>query len=482
MSMNNKRIILIGGCGFVGENLAIALHLLSHTILILDLAPLPDSLQQFKKILFAKCNILDAPELQRLIGKFKPNLVIHLASWGMSGSPMLSLACRRINVKGTHEVLKCCINNNIPNFIYTSTYNVVYGGKEIVHGNEDLPYFPLEEHSDHYAPSKAIAEKMVLNFNGELMKNGKPLRTSCIRPAAIYGEAEQRHLPRILKHIDGGLLFFKIGAATVDWLHVENMVDAFLLLVHKLFVAESINTSLQAAPAGQAYFISDGTPIDNFEFFRPLIEARGRSFPSLTVPTWIMLIIASMCEFSYHVTKFCGFPLEPLLTRSEVLKVGYTHYCSIEKARKELGYKPEVTSVQGAERLANFYSKTVSNENFFEFSVLIWWILVIGGMSLTGMLGGMVSKECIASSPFLTFFDGIAKGIFHSQENIMIVFQLAVATHVLEATWAIKVAREDGCSNTWWMWFIQTLVLGYPSLGLLYKRRQWLRNRTSTTD
>jgi hypothetical protein len=35
---------------------------------------------------------------------------------------------------------------------------------------------------------------------------------------------EQRHLPRILQLIDCGLFFFRIGSATVDWVHVDNLV------------------------------------------------------------------------------------------------------------------------------------------------------------------------------------------------------------------------------------------------------------------
>jgi hypothetical protein len=49
-----------------------------------------------------------------------------------------------------------------------------------------------------------------------------------IRPAAIYGEHETRHLPRIVKYMDAGLFRFRIGdpAAMVDWLHVDNLVSS----------------------------------------------------------------------------------------------------------------------------------------------------------------------------------------------------------------------------------------------------------------
>ena len=38
-----------------------------------------------------------------------------------------------------------CIKHNIPRLVYTSTCNVVFGGKIIENGDESLPYFPIEK-------------------------------------------------------------------------------------------------------------------------------------------------------------------------------------------------------------------------------------------------------------------------------------------------------------------------------------------------
>jgi nucleoside-diphosphate-sugar epimerase len=225
-----KRVVLFGGCGYVGENLCISLHLLGYSILVLDVLPLPKSLYSFSKVFYAKCDLTDGEAVDLYIQKFKPVIVVHLASWGMSGSGMLSKRCYNINVLGTENLLSSCLKYNVQNFIYTSTYNVVFGGQPIINGNENLEYFSETAHSDEYSRSKTIAEKIVLQSNGKLMNNGLPLRSSSIRPAAIYGEGEQRHLPRILQHIDMGVFCFKIGSATVDWVHVENLVSITKIL------------------------------------------------------------------------------------------------------------------------------------------------------------------------------------------------------------------------------------------------------------
>lgn len=154
-------------------------------------------------ILYQRIDI--AKEEGRLIevfSTFQPEIVISVAGWGMSGADMLSPLCYTINVQGTENILTACKVAGVQFFIYTSTYNVIFGGEEILGSNEDTPYFPLDQHTDEYSKSKALAEQMVLQANGQTVCDGRTLCTSVLRPAAIYGETEQRHLPRIVKHID----------------------------------------------------------------------------------------------------------------------------------------------------------------------------------------------------------------------------------------------------------------------------------------
>jgi nucleoside-diphosphate-sugar epimerase len=150
--------------------------------------------------------------------------------------------------------------------VYTSTTNVIFCGEPIINGDETLPYAPNEKHVDHYSRTKSIAEQIVLQANGSKVAGGKILYTCAIRPAGIYGEGEQRHLPRIVGYIERGLFKITYGSKDnlVEFVHVDNLV-----LSHKL-AAVSLASNDRAA-AGQAYFISDGQPVNNFEFFRPLV-------------------------------------------------------------------------------------------------------------------------------------------------------------------------------------------------------------------
>ncbi len=224
-SMSSRRILITGGCGYVGQNLAVALVEKGFSVLIMDMSNYPSHLYKYPNIYFSKIDLCDVEEVEKRIAGFNPILIIHLASWGMSGEGMLSELCHKINVQGTETLLSACFKYNISKFIYTSSYNVIFGGKEIVNGDETTPYFPETMQVDQYSRSKTAAEKLVLKANGNLLKNCEPFFSCSLRPAAIYGEGELRHLPRIVKHLDSGLFLMKIGEATVDWVHIDNLVS-----------------------------------------------------------------------------------------------------------------------------------------------------------------------------------------------------------------------------------------------------------------
>ncbi|KAK3232886.1 hypothetical protein CYMTET_56790 [Cymbomonas tetramitiformis] len=102
-----------------------------------------------------------------------------------------------------------CIAAGVARLVYTSTYNVVFGGVPISNGSELLPYYPAEKHVDKYSASKTVAEQLVLSANGAYLPEGssgsypqRQLATCAIRSAAIYGEGEERHFPRIVRSMN----------------------------------------------------------------------------------------------------------------------------------------------------------------------------------------------------------------------------------------------------------------------------------------
>ncbi|CAL8349956.1 unnamed protein product [Merluccius merluccius] len=340
MSSKRKDTCLVtGGSGYFGYRLACSLHAEGATVILFDVTPvcgeLPDGMA------FLEGDIREYAHVARAVSGV--DCVFHIASYGMSGREQLNRRLiEEVNVRGTENVLKACVENGVRKLVYTSTFNVVFGGQVIENGDESLPYLPLRLHPDHYSRTKSLAEMAVMRADGTALEGGGGggggggvLRTCALRPAGIYGPGEQRHLPRIVGYIESGVFRFVYGdpGSRVEFVHVDNLVSA-----HKL-AAEALTPGREPSAAGQAYFISDGRPVNNFEFFRPLVEGLGYPFPTLRLPLSLVYYLAFLTEMVHHlVGRLYNF--QPLLTRTEVYKTGVTHYFSMAKAKAELRYEP----------------------------------------------------------------------------------------------------------------------------------------------
>ena len=91
--------------------------------------------------------------------------------------------------------------------------------------------------------------------------------------------------------------------------------------------------------AGKPYNISDGYPVEPYVFLKPLFDAMDQPLPYITIPYFIVHLMAWLSEI-LHVLVREWFWFEPIVTRNEACKVCTSHWCNIEKARKELGFVP----------------------------------------------------------------------------------------------------------------------------------------------
>ncbi|XP_066026724.1 short-chain dehydrogenase/reductase family 42E member 1-like isoform X2 [Pocillopora verrucosa] len=282
--VQGRKILVTGGGGYFGHKLGNELKKLGAVVVLFDISwPLDDVV--YEQMECFQGDITSKEDVRKIFISHQIDVVFHSASYGMSGR---------------------------------------------------------EQHPDHYSRTKSIAEQTVLNANGLLLKDGKILKTCALRPAGIYGEGELRHLPRIVSYIERGLFAFTYGQddSIVDFVHVNNLVQAHILAGKTLMEADSI-------AAGEAYFISDDSPVNNFEFFRPLVEGLGYKFPKLKLPITLVYMVAFLTELVHSVIGRYIYNFQPLLTRTEVYKTAVTHYFSMKKARSHFGYSPQKYSLEG---------------------------------------------------------------------------------------------------------------------------------------
>nr|KAF6442209.1 short chain dehydrogenase/reductase family 42E, member 2 [Rousettus aegyptiacus] len=329
-----QKVVVTGGGGYLGFSLGSSLAKSGTSVVLLDLRKPQWELCPGTE--FIQADVRDEDALVRAFEGV--DCVFHMASHGMSGAEKLQKEqIESTNVGGTKRVIEVCVRQRVPRLVYTSTVNVVFGGRPIEQGDEDsVPYVPLEKHMDHYSRTKAIADQLTLMANGTPLPGGGTLRTCVLRPPGIYGPEEQRHLPRVASHIKKRLFLFRFGdrGTRMNWVHVRNLVQAHVL------AAEALTAARGYVASGQAYYINDGESVNIFEWMAPLFEKLGYSQPWIQVPTsWVYLTAILMENVHLALRPICSLP--PLLTRSEVSgPVAVTHTFRIAKARAQLGYAP----------------------------------------------------------------------------------------------------------------------------------------------
>eukprot|EP00053_Salpingoeca_punica_P013881 m.125961 g.125961 ORF g.125961 m.125961 type:complete len:392 (-) comp16326_c0_seq1:1649-2824(-) len=344
-----RSVLVTGAAGYVGRRLARELLALDVGYLALTDLVLPPNRPEYQdpRVSLFPGDIRNKADVLQAMKTCQ--FVFHVASYGMSGNAMLDVdTIRAVNVQGTKNVLEACRENSVPYLIYVSTYNVVFHGQEIINGNNSLPFVPDDKHEDEYSRTKAIAEQYVLSHSSVAT------RTCSIRPAAIYGEGEERHMPRIVRMINWGLGFFAIGSRSIlcDWVYVDN-------LVHGMLCAAASLAENRDGVSGHAFHIADGQPVNNFEFIKEVLGQPSLFW--LRMPSSVMFSIATLFDnLSRALPSSMRFT--PFLTKGEVCKVGYTHYMDMREAQQQIGYVPVVEHKVAVARTRAFFEDTVASQ------------------------------------------------------------------------------------------------------------------------
>jgi 3beta-hydroxy-delta5-steroid dehydrogenase/steroid delta-isomerase len=348
-----------------------------------------------------------------------------------------------INVLGTRNALEAAAEAGVQRFVYTSTNNVTFDGP-VEDGDETWPY--VVKPQDLYTETKILAEKAVLEANG---RGG--MLTCAIRPGGIYGPGEQLFLPTVVEQCAAGRLMAVIGdgSALSDNTYIDNLSDGHIEAARHLLP--------ESALQGQAYFITDGNPINYFEFFRPLVDAMGLRFPTRHIPGAPLYALAAVWEFLHWAIKLPP----PLLTRLEVRKITVSHYSSIDKARRDFGWQPPVSVAEATDRAAAYCKEILATRESVERPHWAWWIAILGGLTLLGVL---------TLSPAAHGWWSANVTSWTPRWLLAPIFVWAVLLHVYKGMKAVRLAEQAGLHQTSLGWGWQTFLLGFASLGLLEKR------------
>ena len=247
MQFKKKRILITGAAGFFGSHIASRALLEESELAIIDIlndetSPVLQKNKNIKelelinplkdnKFEFHNADIRDPSSMKKILEKFKPNIVIHVAALTMDRRSMDAAGEFILtNVYGTQNILDNLVDiKELEQFIFISTRSAI--------GEVETPSSAIKE-INHFRPinpygaSKAAAEGFIHSWHNDTKKSVKICR---MQP--LYGP-RCRHdmLPyRVFYSILNDLEFTKYGDgyAIRDWLYVEDAVDAIFSLISK---------------------------------------------------------------------------------------------------------------------------------------------------------------------------------------------------------------------------------------------------------
>lgn len=245
----------------------------------------------------------------------------------------------RPNVTGAENIIAGCREHGVGKLIFTSTPSVVANNQSRAGADESLPY--PETYESYYPQTKAIAEQMVTQANGD------GLLTVSLRPHIVYGPRDIHIIPRLVDRARAGKLI-QVGDGTnkIDVTYVEDAAQAHLLAADALEPGSAV--------AGSVYFISQDQPVALWPWVNDLF--RRLDVPPVTkkIPLSLARTLGGAMEWAYRTFNLKG---EPRLTRFLANELALSHYYDISRAKQDFGYRPQVTMEESVQRTVAYFKQ-----------------------------------------------------------------------------------------------------------------------------
>jgi nucleoside-diphosphate-sugar epimerase len=131
--------------------------------------------------------------------------------------------------------------------------------------------------------------------------------------------------------------------------YVENAAEAHLLAAEALAPGSPV--------AGRAYFISQGEPVNCWQWIDSLLAAQGLPPCSKSLSLPAALVVGATLELFYRLFRLSG---EPPMTRFLAAQLARCHYFDIGAARRDFGYEPRISMEEGMRRLVASWQREES--------------------------------------------------------------------------------------------------------------------------
>ena len=264
------------------------------------------------------------------------DIVIHCAAKVGSWGPLEDY--RKVNVEALRVLLDACKGQSLSRFIHMSSLGV-YEARHHYGTDETEPL--AKRHRDGYSQSKVEADQLVFRYHRDF---GIP--AVVLRPGFIYGPGDCTVLPELVASVRAGRIRYPGdgGGRALNTIFIRNLVDVVFLAVG------------QESAVGQAYNLTDGQRVSKQQFVEAVADAMDLPRPARRPPYWLAWIVTWGFE---KAARLRGATEAPRFNFTRWKFIALNLDFSIDKAKRELGYRPRVHFEEAIEETMAWHKNQV---------------------------------------------------------------------------------------------------------------------------
>jgi nucleoside-diphosphate-sugar epimerase len=321
-------MLVIGGNGFVGRHVVAALQDRGDCVRVLAL-PTEDT--RWLEARGIAVHRGDVRQRDTLVAPMRGvHGVLHLAA--MMDVWRSVKDYYDVNVNGTENVCRAALAADVDRVVHMSSSSV-YG---VAVGRPADETFPLSPFPDPYPTTKAVGDRSVQRM---ILEHHLP--GVIVRPDQIFGPGDHLHFGRSAERLRAGRsVIVGSGDNAIPMVYITDVVQGLLLaLDHEQAV-------------GQIYNITADRPLTQRQFLVEIAHEVGAAVPSVHLPYRVLYAAGYVAERLATATRSSR---RPPITRLGVAFLGTDQRHAIDKARRELGYSPQVPVPEGVRLTASWY-------------------------------------------------------------------------------------------------------------------------------
>ena len=352
----NRRIVVAGGSGRVGSEVARCLVSEGYHVVIVDKQAEPLWHRRVEQAEYVELDVIECGEAALLEALEGADGVVNcVGTVALFDDPVTLHNCF---VYGTAKLLWAVREVGVPCFVQTSSTVVVHNGASNINAvPSDAPY--IEEHVHAGAKYQIEAEKIVLDV---ARRSGSVFRACVVRIPGVYGFLDGTLFTQIVeKQL---LIFPSCTDVRAEVLYVKNAGHGLYCAIRTLLGDERESR----LASGKAFTITqsdEGEILSIHEFWQKARHAMGVGRPFIIVPVWFVYLLAFVVELVYD---FCAGVVpnqEAYIWHFSRPFLGYVVHDNTFLGQREawqyLGYKPVYNTEESFQDIAEMHREAAED-------------------------------------------------------------------------------------------------------------------------